>query len=319
MQKPRRGMTIVELLVVIAVIGILLAILLPGIGAARSSARQISCISNLNQIGIATHSHLSAHRHFPMCGWGYAWLGTRDRGFGKSQPGGWIYKLLPQLESAAIFDLAPSSVPLQQQDALHRLAIAPLETFLCPERAGEVVADVVDEVVYPQSSSGLPRFARTDYALNGGSNEGDSVWMGPSNYQEGDSATFEWPVASTANGLGYIHTIVRSHHVRDGLSNVIFSAEKWIAGTTEVAGDPFVDRGQNQSLYVGYSYDVVRWAFVTPAQDGDVKLGEFRAFGSAHARHFNALFCDGSARPILFSVHPDVLSKIGGRDNGNPQ
>src|SRR5580692_6657500 len=59
------GFTMIELIVVIAIIGLLAALLLPAVQAARESARAAQCFDNLRQIGVALHNYHDAHLCLP--------------------------------------------------------------------------------------------------------------------------------------------------------------------------------------------------------------------------------------------------------------
>lgn len=61
----RRALTLIELAVVIAIVGLLFAITLPAVNSARESARRVECVSRLGQLGLALHSHQSSMRFFP--------------------------------------------------------------------------------------------------------------------------------------------------------------------------------------------------------------------------------------------------------------
>lgn len=64
--RKRDGITVTEVLVCIAILGLLMALLSPSVLAARESARQLQCLHNLRQIGIACGNHVSTHSAFPF-------------------------------------------------------------------------------------------------------------------------------------------------------------------------------------------------------------------------------------------------------------
>ncbi|HKU51022.1 MAG TPA: DUF1559 domain-containing protein, partial [Nitrospira sp.] len=95
-----RAFTLVELLVVMAILGILAALLLSAVQAAREAGRSASCKNNLRQIGIALQGYHDVRKAFPTS-WGpFHPPGTTEPLNGR----GWIVGILPQLEQTALHE-----------------------------------------------------------------------------------------------------------------------------------------------------------------------------------------------------------------------
>jgi prepilin-type N-terminal cleavage/methylation domain-containing protein len=129
-----RGFTLVELLVVIAVIGMLTALLLPAIQASREAARRMNCSSNLKQIGIGLHMHHDARRQLPA-GWQGRNL-TTGMPDPLGEPGwGWAVGILPYLEEGSIANyVCPNRSIAASENAQARVQTIAL--FRCPTDRG---------------------------------------------------------------------------------------------------------------------------------------------------------------------------------------
>jgi prepilin-type N-terminal cleavage/methylation domain-containing protein/prepilin-type processing-associated H-X9-DG protein len=97
-----RGFTLVELLVVITIIGILIALLLPAVQAAREAARRMSCSNNLKQLGLAIHLYADANGVFPPNG--TDWKSCGKPYLCNEYKGGHLIRFLPMMEQQGLFD-----------------------------------------------------------------------------------------------------------------------------------------------------------------------------------------------------------------------
>jgi prepilin-type N-terminal cleavage/methylation domain-containing protein len=110
MNRPsRRGFTLVELLIVIAIIGVLMGLLLPAVNAARARARQAQCLNNIREIGLALQNY-SSQKGGEYPGWvqvqkldqsvadQYSATPARDIAIP------WSAKLLPQLDQEGLWE-----------------------------------------------------------------------------------------------------------------------------------------------------------------------------------------------------------------------
>ena len=102
--KRRSAFTLIALLVVIAIIGVLLALLLPAVQMAREAARRTQCRNNLKQIGLALHNYHSSLKTFPMGALRDFVNFPTGSGSWRSQQTGWLTYILPYMEQAGIYN-----------------------------------------------------------------------------------------------------------------------------------------------------------------------------------------------------------------------
>ena len=318
------GFTLVELLVVIAIIGILVALLLPAVQAAREAARQTQCRNHLKQIGLACVIHENAHRFFPSSGWGFRWMGDPDRGFGETQPGGWVYGILPYLEENSVHRLGLGLEGVEKRAKLALQKAHVMETFYCPSRRA-AVGYPGDELSYNADEPDL--VAKSDYAANEGSTlifgEGPTLecfdvfpacdW----HYQNRQFTDREFKDRQKLlfNGIISVRSEVAVRQIKDGLSKTVIVGEKYLNPKKYLSGDDGSDDG---SMYQGHDKDVVRVfnRLFAPYQDTPAFDSGSHRFGSTHAAGFMAVLCDGAVVSISYDVDLAVFQGIGTRAGG---
>ncbi|QDV85719.1 DUF1559 domain-containing protein [Planctomycetes bacterium TBK1r] len=120
--KNRHGLTVLELLVTISIIGILAALLLPALGAARESVRRVQCVDHLREVGLAMHNHHNVSKTLPA---GWSIEPTRTTAVG------WAVTLLPYLGQPGLAERVDAKKRLD--DPWHDFAQSiQLEVMLCP-------------------------------------------------------------------------------------------------------------------------------------------------------------------------------------------
>ncbi|HVC98424.1 MAG TPA: DUF1559 domain-containing protein [Pirellulales bacterium] len=166
-KRVRAGVTLVELLVVVAIIGLLIGLALPAIQAAREAGRRTQCQNNLHQISLAVDGFYDSMRRYPPG----QFNGTYGHG-PNSRAWNWMAQVLPFSEQRNIFE---SGNVQNQTLSLSAATPAPIEFVLCPSSAS------VDDGPRLDAGNllGLP-VGRSTYKAVSGANWGDDTSLGPS-------------------------------------------------------------------------------------------------------------------------------------------
>lgn len=217
-KRPKRGFTVLELLIAIGCIAMLCALLLPAIMAAREAARRTTCVNHLRQVGIAFQSHHDQIGCFPA-----AWqLASSDKRFAY----GWATRVLPYLEKEVLakrfdFNTRPT---LTMEEVTH-------PSFLCPSDILEPVFDLWSE------SSGKEPHTAMSVASPGEASSDLIMQLPSSSYQgvfgtaEADEAYEPFALADASFGEGSVvhNRKVRFRDLERGLSNTLIIGERVMA------------------------------------------------------------------------------------------
>lgn len=299
-QTNPRGFTLVELLVVIAIIGVLVALLLPAVQAAREAARRIQCQNNLKQLGLGSLNHESTYGFYPTGGWDYDWGPDPDRGFGKDQPAGWMYGLLPFIEQANLRELGAGLVngSAAHQEAITQLLQTPVSAYICPSRGAPGLplsrwnspVKAVGSWVQPfVQENGV---VRGDYAASSGDTlniyTDGAPWFGsvpapsgddysatdstieevfgnlPTNNCSGPPSRRDKSRQACQSGIITVRSETSIRSIEDGTSNTYLIGEKFM-NPNEYEGGPEIGQSlslaTNQAAYCGYEWDNQRRAW----------------------------------------------------------
>ena len=130
-RSPRRGFTLVELLVVITVIGILMALLLPAVQAAREAARRSACGNNLKQIGLAILNFESAYKRLPVGGEGTDWSSKSSK-FSTQSLFTYLLPFIEKMDLYSAMDLTKSYRDVADAPQNVAAAKAAISIYVCP-------------------------------------------------------------------------------------------------------------------------------------------------------------------------------------------
>ncbi len=288
---PRRpAYTLIEVLVVVGIVGVLLALLLPAVQKARSSAQRAQCQNNLKQLGLALHMYHDQQ-------------GVLPAGVTSARPGepfphmGWMARLLPFVEQEPLWKGTVSAYGFSPRDPYrlpHFGFMTPVKVFGCP--ADGRVSD-------PQSTHQNLKVALSSY-------------LGVSGLDYRGTA-----------GMLFRDSRVRLVEVTDGTSTTLLAGERppspdfwygwWYAGAGQA------DTGSGDQVLGVRELKSGGSQFVEGCPSGPYSFRDGRIdspcdvfhFWSLHAGGANFLFADGSVRLLSYAADP-VLPALATRNGG---
>jgi prepilin-type N-terminal cleavage/methylation domain-containing protein/prepilin-type processing-associated H-X9-DG protein len=301
------GFTLVELLVVITIIGILIALLLPAVQAAREAARRMRCGNNFKQVGLALHNYHASNKSFPVGEFNPYSVPAKA-----SDPHyfGWPIYILPYVEQQAVYNMFDFSNPAihwycscsLNSDGKTRNRIAnrtQIPAFLCPSdpQTGDWIHTSSESV-----PAGIQRYG-DDSAMSSMSGVADS-------YLAYTSSTSYVPATYPANvdGVFGANEPCKIADIKDGTSNTLMVGEVTGAG-----------KGTQKGYYWGCgettsTHDGINGPSTVP---GGGVGGYTSGFSSLHPGGCHFALADGSVSFLSQNISQSVLIALTTRDGAS--
>lgn len=303
--KPARsGFTIIELLVVMAVISVLIALLMPAVQQSREAARRTQCLNHLKQMGLAIHNFHDQYRFLPP---------SRSYDHYTS----WAFLILPQMEQSNLFHEWDPELKYYYQPEIARLTHIP--AYFCPSRrSGPLHSLRGDRILSPYENGDHVPGTVSDYACSAGYGPtGVWNWIDSNGAMIIGDATTDpptVPVGDFAPPNARLKTWrgrTAFKDLTDGGSNTILIGEKHVRpSATGVAPEDGAayngDHPANFSRCGGPGFRIARSSTDQFSNN----------FGSAHPGICNFTLADGSARAISVHLSTDILGRLTARNDG---
>ena len=317
----RPAFTLIELIVVIAILAVLLALLWPAIQAARESSRAAACRNNLKQIGLAVSNFESAYKAFPK--------GAEGRFDRKISPApmyglSWWARVLPFMEQGDLTDqldrtgLSIGWVQLNPHNGALADGFGPAFWF-CP-------SSPVEKFLF---AGGFQIAAPSYSGISGATSHDDFGERRVSRCCRSDGEI-------SSGGVLVPNAVIRIKQITDGLSNTLLAGEQsdlaytdsgqpkrigaafvngWLTGTRALGSPP--DYGD--WLSPTYNLTTLRYSLNEHRYDRPgiyEDIGANNPLLSAHAGIVNLLHCDGSVHPTSDTLDMQILKGSATRDDG---